>query len=112
MKKLYIEYFNKYGWAWLVVFLSIIGIIFTVAACSEPAIKIGTTGTDRILEGCNFENIYKFKFENHDYIMFETAGVNSRVAGIVHSPDCKYCNSNQISHESTKSGLSTNNSIP
>lgn len=39
-----------------------------------------------------FKFITHFEYKNHQYIKFETSGVESAIGGVVHDPDCKYCN--------------------
>lgn len=39
-----------------------------------------------------FAHVTHFEYRNHQYIKFETAGINSAIGGVVHDPDCKYCN--------------------
>lgn len=39
-----------------------------------------------------FDFITHFEYKNHQYIKFRTSNSGSAIGGVVHDPDCKYCN--------------------
>lgn len=39
-----------------------------------------------------FAAITHFEYKGHQYIKFVTEGVQSAIGGVVHDPNCKYCN--------------------
>lgn len=39
-----------------------------------------------------FANVTHFEYENHQYIKFRADGATISTGGVVHNPDCKYCN--------------------
>lgn len=66
--------------------------IFSLTNCSEPKYKdINIQSQYGIINNAEFNYINEFTYKNHDYIMFVTDGTTSRVAGIVHNPECKTC---------------------
>jgi hypothetical protein len=38
-----------------------------------------------------FDEIYKFKYEEHSYIYFQSSYGRYSKAGVVHNPECKKC---------------------
>lgn len=76
------------------ILLSFIFLIF-LFSCETNNIKDGTTTTEYKFETAKFQYIREFTYKNHDYIMFQTPGINAATAGIVHNPDCKYCKSKE-----------------
>lgn len=87
-------------------FLPIILLLIILLSCNQHQIQNGTTKTTFTSEGASFNNIKKFTFENHDYIMFITDGNYSATAGVVHNPECNTCK-----NEQRKSTISTDNKI-
>lgn len=63
--------------------------VFLVSCNHEKELQNETITSKFVNNKANFQCITKFSFENHDYIMFQTSGNYSRVAGIVHNPECK-----------------------
>lgn len=39
-----------------------------------------------------FDFITHFEYKNHQYIKFSSSQSSSATGGVVHDPDCKYCN--------------------
>ena len=39
-----------------------------------------------------FNEVTHFEYHRHEYIKFYEAFGNASNAGVVHDPDCKYCN--------------------
>ncbi len=73
-------------------------IIFGLTNCSEPEYRdTNVQSQNGINNNAKFDYINEFTYKNHDYIMFKTGGMNSATAGIVHNPECKYCNGNKES---------------
>ena len=103
------KFWNKYYW-FNTTLLWIIGIIFGALitnSCTETVIQYGSTKTKNFANHAKFESIKEFTYKNHDYIMFETSGLDSRTAGVVHNPECKYCKS----YEQNKSKIQTCNNL-
>lgn len=88
------KFWNKYYWL-NTSLLWIIGIFLgalLINSCDSTVIQEGSTQTKYKRNYAKFEIIKEFTYKNHDYIMFQTGGLNSSVAGIVHNPECEYCN--------------------
>lgn len=39
-----------------------------------------------------FDFVTHFEYQNHQYIKFRSSNFDSAIGGVVHDPDCKYCN--------------------
>lgn len=66
--------------------LLLVSIAFCFVACESetPIIK-----DYKDKENVPVRHIKHFEYKGHDYILFQTEGVNSAVGGVVHDPDCK-----------------------
>ena len=66
-------------------------LILGLASCETEDTRIDDY---RDKENLPVKYINHFEYKGHDYILFETEGVNSAVGGVVHDPDCK-CKANK-----------------
>lgn len=66
--------------------LFLLGIVLLCGCEHNTSVGISPEGSTP------FEFITHFEYKNHQYIKFETNGLDSRIGGVVHDPDCKYCN--------------------
>lgn len=62
-----------------------------LCSCGQPHSEIEA---ERVLmEGMiPFSDAIHFEYHKHEYIKFYEVAGNSTNAGVVHDPDCKYCN--------------------
>lgn len=64
-----------------------LGLLFS---CSGPTSELEATRNTK--DGLiPFNTATHFNYKNHQYIKFTEGIDRSRVAGVVHDPDCKYC---------------------
>ena len=59
-----------------------------LCSCVEPPTTVGISKEEVI----PFESITHFEYNNHQYIKFRELNGHFSVGGVVHDPDCKYCN--------------------
>ena len=76
-----------YNWV-----LGIIGI-FTIIG-SIVYIFLVTANKNDIRNTDNYE-VVEFTHKNHDYIFVKIGMGKSGTGGLVHDPDCKFCNNNK-----------------
>lgn len=64
-----------------------LGLLFS---CSGPTSELEATRNTK--DGLiPFSTATHFNYKNHQYIKFTEGIDRSRVEGVVHDPDCKYC---------------------
>ena len=64
-----------------------------LCSCGERPTTVGISKEGVI----PFKSVTHFEYNNHQYIKFrEPNGHSSSVGGVVHDPDCKYCNKEQL----------------
>ena len=64
---------------------TIIIIVFVVG------IGVASVNRNDITDSDNYE-IVEFTHKNHDYMFVKIGMGNERIGGLVHDPDCKFCN--------------------
>ena len=74
MKELYV---------WIVCIASIVGLI--------AFLFLVTIKTNDINNTDNYE-VVEFTHKNHNYIFVNIGTGQARIGGLVHDPDCKFCN--------------------
>lgn len=73
---------KEYFWS-IICVIATIGLIIWLAVSSVNMNDISNSDNYKVIE---------FTHKNHDY-MFVTIGLGSeRIGGLVHDPDCKFCN--------------------
>ena len=77
MKELYV---------WIVCIASIVGLI--------AFLFLVTIKANDIHNSDNYE-VVEFTHKNHDYIFVKIGMGKSGTGGLVHDPDCKFCNNNK-----------------
>ena len=69
--------------------LLVLGILLCLSSCEEPLRE-----PKNIKEEAP-RNVYKFTFEEHDYIHFSNNGGYDSQSGYVHDPECRKCKENK-----------------
>ena len=64
---------------------TIIIIVFAVGIC------VASVNRNDITDSDNYE-IVEFTHKNHDYMFVKIGTGGERIGGLVHDPDCKFCN--------------------
>lgn len=67
--------------------LFLLSLIF-LCGCEDSSTTVGINKEGVI----PFASITHFEYNNHQYIKFDEFQGSSSVGGVVHDPDCKYCN--------------------
>lgn len=73
----------KEFFGWLIGTLVVIGLVIWLGVSS---VKMND-----ISDSDNYE-VVEFTHKNHDYMFVKIGLGNERIGGLVHDPDCKYCN--------------------
>lgn len=68
-----------------IIFL--LGLVF-LCGCKDQGVNIGITPDNTV----PFGFVTHFEYKNHQYIKFRTTMSTASIGGVVHDPDCKYCN--------------------
>lgn len=67
----------------------LIGIIIVVVLVIW--LGVYSVNTNDISNSDNYE-VVEFTHKNHDYMFVKIGLGNERIGGLVHDPDCKFCN--------------------
>ena len=73
----------KEFFGWLIGTLVVIGLVIWLGVSS---VKMND-----ISDSDNYE-VVEFTHKNHDYMFVKIGMGNERIGGLVHDPDCKFCN--------------------
>lgn len=73
----------KEFFGWLIGTLVIIGLTIWLGVSSVKMNDISNSDNYEVIE---------FTHKNHDYIFVKIGKGNERIGGLVHDPDCKFCN--------------------
>lgn len=73
----------KEFFGWLIGTLVIIGLTIWLGVSS---VKMND------ISNCDNYEVVEFTHKNHDYIFVKIGKGNERIGGLVHDPDCKFCN--------------------
>lgn len=73
----------KEFFGWLIGTLVVIGLVIWLGVSS---VKMND-----ISDSDNYE-VVEFTHKNHDYMFVKIGLGNERIGGLVHDPDCKFCN--------------------
>lgn len=65
----------------------LLGLVL-LCGCTEQETEIDISPKD----GIPFYFVTHFEYRNHQYIKFRTSYGGAAVGGVVHDPDCEYCN--------------------
>lgn len=66
--------------------LFLLGIVLLCSCERNTSVGVSPEGS------IPFEFITHFEYKNHQYIKFLDNNGYSSIGGVVHDPDCKYCN--------------------
>ena len=71
----------------------IVGYIIGVIVVIILVIGLGvfSVNSNNISNSDNYE-VVEFTHKNHDYMFVKIGLGNERIGGLVHNPDCKFCN--------------------
>ena len=70
------------------IFILILSTIATVGCGNVEAPPANEKKVDPVIF---FDEIYKFNYEEHSYIYFQSSYGRYSKAGVVHNPECKKC---------------------
>ena len=70
------------------IFILILATIATVGCGNVEAPPANEKKVDPVIF---FDEIYKFNYEEHSYIYFQSSYGRYSKAGVVHNPECKKC---------------------
>lgn len=73
----------KEFFGWLIGIFVIIGLIIWLGVSSVKMNDISNSDNYEVVE---------FTHKNHDYMFVKIGLGNERIGGLVHDPDCKFCN--------------------
>lgn len=73
----------KEFFGWFIGTLVVIGLVIWLGVSS---VKMND-----ISDSDNYE-VVEFTHKNHDYMFVKIGLGNERIGGLVHDPDCKFCN--------------------
>lgn len=62
--------------------------LILLCGCEESSTTVEVSSEGHI----PFESITHFEYNSHQYIKFMKYSGRSSVGGVVHDPNCKYCN--------------------
>lgn len=62
--------------------------LILLCGCEDSSTTVGISKEGVI----PFARITHFEYNNHQYIKFRSSDFDSAIGGVVHDPDCKYCN--------------------
>jgi hypothetical protein len=73
----------KEFFGWLIGTLVVIGLVIWLG--------VSSVNMNDISDSDNYE-VVEFTHKNHDYMFVKIGLGNERIGGLVHDPDCKFCN--------------------
>lgn len=68
---------------WLIGIIVVIGLVIWLGVYSVNMNDVSNSDNYEVVE---------FTHKNHDYMFVKIGLGNERIGGLVHDPDCKFCN--------------------